>query len=201
MRESYQRQDANSTGRSRCQHLRPDDSSSRAQRFSPRPRPRLARCYRLARNRRPRPQHRASRWRHPTNRSSGTSPTTTSRSRTGSRRRRARRYSCTPTPTTRSPDAVKAFGDEYGVQIEISTFNDTDEAITKIRSGSVNYDLYFPSYDQISRLVSGKLVRPLNHSYIPEHQECVAELHQPLVRPGLALLRAVHHLHHRHRLA
>ena len=66
-----------------------------------------------------------------------------------------------------SPDAVKAFGDKYGVQVEISTFNDTDEAITKIRGGSVNYDLYFPSYDQISRLVSGKLVQPLNHSYIP----------------------------------
>jgi spermidine/putrescine transport system substrate-binding protein len=65
-----------------------------------------------------------------------------------------------------SPDAVKAFGDKYGVQVEISTFNDTDEAITKIRGGSVNYDIYFPSYDQISRLVTGKLVQPLNHSYI-----------------------------------
>ncbi|HET9564169.1 MAG TPA: extracellular solute-binding protein, partial [Mycobacterium sp.] len=66
-----------------------------------------------------------------------------------------------------SPDAVKSFQDKYGVQVQISTFNDTDEAITKIRGGSVNYDLYFPSYDQIGRLVSGKLVQPLNHSYIP----------------------------------
>ncbi|HET7666459.1 MAG TPA: extracellular solute-binding protein, partial [Mycobacterium sp.] len=66
-----------------------------------------------------------------------------------------------------SPDAVKSFQDKYGVQVQISTFNDTDEAITKIRGGNVNYDLYFPSYDQISRLVSGKLIQPLNHSYIP----------------------------------
>jgi len=66
-----------------------------------------------------------------------------------------------------SPDGVKSFEDKYGVSVEISTFNDTDEAITKIRGGSVNYDLYFPSYDQISRLVSGKLIQPLNHSYIP----------------------------------
>jgi spermidine/putrescine transport system substrate-binding protein len=65
-----------------------------------------------------------------------------------------------------SPDAVKSFEDKYGVKVEISTFNDTDEAITKIRGGSVNYDIYFPSYDQISRLVTGKLVQPLNHSYI-----------------------------------
>ncbi len=66
-----------------------------------------------------------------------------------------------------SPDAVKSFEDKYGVQVQISTFNDTDEAITKIRGGNVNYDLYFPSYDQISRLVTGKLVQPMNHSYIP----------------------------------
>jgi spermidine/putrescine transport system substrate-binding protein len=66
-----------------------------------------------------------------------------------------------------SPDAVKSFQDKYGVQVQISTFNDTDEAITKIRGGGVEYDLYFPSYDQISRLVSGKLIQPLNHSYIP----------------------------------
>jgi spermidine/putrescine transport system substrate-binding protein len=66
-----------------------------------------------------------------------------------------------------SPDAVKSFQDKYGVQVQISTFNDTDEAITKIRGGNVNYDLYFPSYDQISRLVTGKLIQPLNHSYIP----------------------------------
>ena len=66
-----------------------------------------------------------------------------------------------------SPDAVKSFEDKYGVKVQISTFNDTDEAITKIRGGSVNYDIYFPSYDQISRLVTGKLVQPLNHSYIP----------------------------------
>jgi len=65
------------------------------------------------------------------------------------------------------PDAVKSFQDKYGVQVQISTFNDTDEAITKIRGGNVNYDLYFPSYDQISRLVTGKLIAPLNHSYIP----------------------------------
>jgi len=66
-----------------------------------------------------------------------------------------------------SPDAVKSFSDKYGAQVEISTFNDTDEAITKIRGGNVDYDIFYPSYDQLSRLVSGGLLRPLNHSYIP----------------------------------
>jgi spermidine/putrescine transport system substrate-binding protein len=66
-----------------------------------------------------------------------------------------------------APEAVKSFEDKYGAKVQISTFNDTDEALTKIRGGNVDYDIFFPSYDQIGRLVTGGLVRPLNHSYVP----------------------------------
>ena len=66
-----------------------------------------------------------------------------------------------------SPDAIKSFQDKYKTTVQVSTFNDTDEAITKIRAGSVDYDIFFPSYDQIGKLVNGSLLRPLNHSYIP----------------------------------
>ncbi|MCX2933008.1 spermidine/putrescine ABC transporter substrate-binding protein [Mycobacterium sp. CVI_P3] len=66
-----------------------------------------------------------------------------------------------------APEAVKSFEDKYGVKVQISTFNDTDEGLTKIRGGNVDYDIFFPSYDQIGRLVTGGLLRPLNHSYIP----------------------------------
>ena len=102
-----------------------------------------------------------------TARSSGTSPTTTSRSPTGSRRRRARRSRSTTTPTTSARKAIKGFEDKYGVKIEVSTFNDGDEAITKLRSG-VDFDIYNANYTEMSRLVTGGLVRPLNHSYIPD---------------------------------
>ena len=98
------------------------------------------------------------------------------------------------------PSGRQGVRGQVPAKIEISTFNDGDEAITKIRSG-VDFDIYNANYTEISRLVNGGLIRPLNHSYIPEHQERVAELHQPLVRPGVALHRSLHHLHHRHRLA
>jgi spermidine/putrescine transport system substrate-binding protein len=65
-----------------------------------------------------------------------------------------------------SPQAIKGFEDKYGVKVEVSTFNDGDEAITKLRSG-VDFDIYNANYTEISRLVTGGLVRPLNHSYIP----------------------------------
>jgi len=68
------------------------------------------------------------------------------------------------------PKVVKAFEKKYksyDVKVTVSTFNDTDEALTKIRSGKTDFDIYFPSYDQIAKMVTAKLIRPLNHSYIP----------------------------------
>lgn len=64
-----------------------------------------------------------------------------------------------------SPQAIKGFEDKYGCKIEVSTFNDGDEAITKLRSG-VDFDIYNANYTEIGRLVTGGLLRPLNHSYI-----------------------------------
>ncbi|MDF2825074.1 MAG: spermidine/putrescine-binding periplasmic protein [Mycobacterium sp.] len=65
-----------------------------------------------------------------------------------------------------SPAAIKSFEEQHGCTVEISTFNDGDEAITKLRSG-VDFDIYNANYTEISRLVTGGLLRPLNHSYIP----------------------------------
>jgi spermidine/putrescine transport system substrate-binding protein len=68
------------------------------------------------------------------------------------------------------PAAIKSFEKKYakyGVKVTVSTFNDTDEALTKIRGGKVPYDIFFPSYDQISKLVTAKLIRPINHSFFP----------------------------------
>ena len=65
-----------------------------------------------------------------------------------------------------SPQAIKGFEDKYGCKIEVSTFNDGDEAITKLRSG-VDFDIYNANYTEMSRLVTGGLVRPINHSYLP----------------------------------
>lgn len=66
-----------------------------------------------------------------------------------------------------SSEAVKSFERKYGTTVKVSTFNSTDEALTKIRAGDVDYDIFTPSYDQLGRLVTGGLIRPLNHSYIP----------------------------------
>ena len=81
-----------------------------------------------------------------------------------------------------APAAIKAFEKkyaQYNVNVTVSTFNDTDEAITKIRTGAVPYDIYFPSYDQISRLVAAELVRPLNHNYLTNIDNVWAAFQNP----------------------
>jgi spermidine/putrescine transport system substrate-binding protein len=65
------------------------------------------------------------------------------------------------------PRLLKNFGKEYGVKTELSTFSTMDEAIAKISSGAVDFDVFFPTPDRISRLVIGKSLQPLNHDYLP----------------------------------
>lgn len=65
-----------------------------------------------------------------------------------------------------SPRFLKDFEEKYGVSIRLSTFNDADEALTKIASGDLEFDVYFPSYDSLGRLIQAGLLRPLNHDYL-----------------------------------
>jgi len=65
-----------------------------------------------------------------------------------------------------SPKMMKDFEAQTGVDIHLSTFNDADEALTKIASGNLGFDLYFPSYDSLGKLIQAELLRPLNQDYL-----------------------------------
>ena len=68
---------------------------------------------------------------------------------------------------------------QYNVKVELSTFNNSDEALAKIRSGEVDFDIFFPTVDLLGKLVEFKFIRPLNHSYIPNIQNVWSELQDP----------------------
>jgi spermidine/putrescine transport system substrate-binding protein len=65
------------------------------------------------------------------------------------------------------PKIKKDFAKEYGVKVEETFFSTTDEAVAKISSGAVDFDVFFPTQDRIGRLVIGKSLQPLNHDYLP----------------------------------
>jgi spermidine/putrescine transport system substrate-binding protein len=64
-------------------------------------------------------------------------------------------------------DVVHAFEKKYGVGVQISTFTTIDEAIAKISSGEVQFDVFVPELVFLERLAVGKVLQPLNLSYIP----------------------------------
>lgn len=62
---------------------------------------------------------------------------------------------------------VDDFGKKYHCKVEISTFNNMDEATSKIRSGQTDFDVFFPTVDVVGKIAVTELVQPLNHSYLP----------------------------------
>ncbi len=62
---------------------------------------------------------------------------------------------------------VKNFCKKYDCNYSITTFNTMSEAMAKLASGEVNFDVFFPTIDVIGQLIDTKMMRPLNHSYIP----------------------------------
>lgn len=63
---------------------------------------------------------------------------------------------------------VKSFEKKYHCKVQITTFNTMSEAMSKLRSGQVNFDVFMGvTVDNMGTLVEGKLIQPLNHSYLP----------------------------------
>jgi spermidine/putrescine transport system substrate-binding protein len=70
---------------------------------------------------------------------------------------------------------LKDFEKEYGVEVELSTFYNLEEATRKMRTAEVQYDVFFPTAEVIPKFVAGKLLQPLNHDYIPNLKKNIIE--------------------------
>lgn len=78
-----------------------------------------------------------------------------------------------------SPKMMKNFENKYDVKVRLSTFNDEDEALTKIASKQLGFDLYFPSYDSLGKLIQSDLVRPLTKDYLTNSDNLWSSFHDP----------------------
>lgn len=67
-----------------------------------------------------------------------------------------------------NPRVLKEAAVALGVEIELTTFNTMNEAISKLTNANLDYDVMMGvTKDVVSRLVASDLLRPLNHSYLP----------------------------------
>ncbi|MFN2488928.1 MAG: spermidine/putrescine ABC transporter substrate-binding protein [Actinomycetota bacterium] len=71
------------------------------------------------------------------------------------------------------PKVANEFAEKYSIEVEISSFANMDEALSRLRSGRDDYDVFFHRVDVLGKLAAEKIVRPLNHSYIPNLDEYV----------------------------
>ena len=67
-----------------------------------------------------------------------------------------------------SKSLMRQFGEQYGVTVELTTFDDMVDGIAKVTSGQVDFDLFFGvQIYTIGRLIAGGFLQPINQDYIP----------------------------------
>jgi spermidine/putrescine transport system substrate-binding protein len=83
-----------------------------------------------------------------------------------------------------SPDIIPVAEEALGVDIELSTFFNEEEAIQKLTSGELNFDVWFPTAQSVPKSVAGRLLQPLNHDYIPNLANVWPQLASPFYDQG-----------------
>ncbi|MGO9911809.1 MAG: spermidine/putrescine ABC transporter substrate-binding protein [Acidimicrobiales bacterium] len=66
----------------------------------------------------------------------------------------------------------ESFCKKYDCNYQITTFNTMSEAIAKMQTGELNFDVFMGvTIDVLGPLIEAKLLQPLNHSYIPNIEQ------------------------------
>ena len=72
------------------------------------------------------------------------------------------------------------FGKKYNCKVEVTTFNTMTEALSKLASGQVNFDVFMGvTVDVLGQLIEQKTIQPLNHSYIPNITQAWTDFSNP----------------------
>jgi spermidine/putrescine transport system substrate-binding protein len=66
-----------------------------------------------------------------------------------------------------APGIMKDFGEQHGVEVEVTPYNNYDQMLAKIQEPGAAFDLVFPGPSVLSKMVYTELLQPLNHSYLP----------------------------------
>src|SRR5215218_331596 len=73
---------------------------------------------------------------------------------------------------------------KYDVKAQVSTYGNMDEAVAKLWAGQVAFDVLFPTYDYLGKLIQGNFPRPLNHSYISNIEQVWPTFQNPWYDQG-----------------
>ncbi len=79
---------------------------------------------------------------------------------------------------------VKSFCKKYKCNYSLTTYNTMEEALAKLSSGQLKFDVFFPTVAVLGQLVAAKMIRPLNHSYIPNMANAWPDYRNPFYDQG-----------------
>jgi spermidine/putrescine transport system substrate-binding protein len=83
-----------------------------------------------------------------------------------------------------NPAVVSGFAKKYKCKVQLTTFDTMSEALAKLQSSQFAFDVFLPTLDVLGPLIEGRLLRPLNHSYIPNISQAWAEFSDPFYDRG-----------------
>ncbi len=79
---------------------------------------------------------------------------------------------------------IKSFCKKHNCNYSITTYNTMEEALAKLASGELKFDIFFPTVAVLGQLVAAKMIRPLNHSYIPNMANAWPDYRDPFYDLG-----------------
>jgi spermidine/putrescine transport system substrate-binding protein len=79
---------------------------------------------------------------------------------------------------------IDTFAKKYNVEVQLTTFDSMDQAITRLASGAVDIDATNITPDRVAQAVAGKLLQPINHDYIPNLKNAFKFAQNPFYDQG-----------------
>jgi len=65
------------------------------------------------------------------------------------------------------PRTIKRAGEALGVEVKVTTFFNEEEALSRLASGELEFDVWFPTSQRVPVAVAAALIQPLNLDYLP----------------------------------
>lgn len=81
-------------------------------------------------------------------------------------------------------ETVKEFEEQYGIKVNIETFDDMENMYQKVKSGGVKYDVILVSDALMPRMINQNLVQELNKDNIPNISQMDEEYLNLEIDPG-----------------
>lgn len=81
-------------------------------------------------------------------------------------------------------ETVKEFEKEYGIKVNIETFDDTEAMYQKVKGGGVKYDVVLVSDAFMPRMINNNLIQELNKDNIPNISQMDEEYLNLDIDPG-----------------